>query len=50
MSVTHIDIDEDALERTAAHHGLTVLHDDAGYRTVARHTPDFSEHNIHDVS
>jgi predicted nucleic acid-binding protein len=34
---------------TAAHHGLTVLHDDADYRTVARHTPDFREHNIHDV-
>jgi predicted nucleic acid-binding protein len=26
----------------AAHHGLTVLHDDAGYRTVARHASDFS--------
>jgi predicted nucleic acid-binding protein len=35
---------------TAAHHGLTVLHDDADYRTVARHTPDFREHNISDVS
>ena len=35
---------------TAAHHGLTVLHDDADYRTVARHTPDFREHNILDVS
>jgi predicted nucleic acid-binding protein len=35
---------------TAAHHGLTVLHDDADYRTVARHTPDFREHNIRDVS
>jgi predicted nucleic acid-binding protein len=35
---------------TAAHHGLTVLHDDADYRAVARHAPDFSEHNIHDVS
>ena len=34
---------------TAAHHGLTVLHDDADYRTVARHAPDFSEHNIRDV-
>jgi predicted nucleic acid-binding protein len=34
---------------TAAHHGLTVLHDDTGYRTVARHAPDFSEHNIRDV-
>ena len=35
---------------TAAHHGLTILHDDAGYRTVARHAPDLSEHNIRDVS
>jgi predicted nucleic acid-binding protein len=35
---------------TAAHHGLTVLHDDADYRTVARHTPDFREHNIREVS
>ena len=35
---------------TAAHHGLTVLHDDADYRTVARHAPDFSEHNIRDVT
>jgi predicted nucleic acid-binding protein len=35
---------------TAAHHGLTVLHDDADYRTVARHAPDFMEHNIRDVS
>jgi predicted nucleic acid-binding protein len=35
---------------TAAHHGLTVLHDDADYRTVARHAPDFSEHNIGDIS
>lgn len=31
---------------TAAHHGLTVLHDDADYRTVARHAPDLSEHSI----
>ena len=35
---------------TAAHHGLTVLHDDADYRTVARHAPDFSEHNIRDIN
>ncbi len=34
---------------TAAHHGLTVLHDDADYRTVARHAPDLTEHNIRDV-
>lgn len=35
---------------TAAHHGLTVLHDDADYRTVARHAPDLTEHNIYDIS
>jgi predicted nucleic acid-binding protein len=35
---------------TAAHHGLTVLHDDVDYRTVARHVPDLSEHSIRDVS
>jgi predicted nucleic acid-binding protein len=35
---------------TAAHHGLTVLHNDTDYRTVARHAPDFSEHNICDVN
>jgi predicted nucleic acid-binding protein len=35
---------------TAAHHGLTVLHDDADYRTVARHAPDLTEHNIRDIS
>ncbi|MET9953569.1 PIN domain-containing protein [Streptomyces sp. NPDC006339] len=34
---------------TAAHHGLTVLHDDADYRTLARHAPDLSEHSVHDV-
>ena len=34
---------------TAAHHGLTVLHDDADYCTVARHAPDLTEHNIHDI-
>lgn len=35
---------------TAAHHGLTVLHDDADYRTVARHAPDLAEHNVYDTS
>jgi predicted nucleic acid-binding protein len=34
---------------TAAHHGLTVLHDDADYRTVARHAADLSQHNVHDI-
>lgn len=34
---------------TAAHHGLTVLHDDADYRTVARHAPDLNEHSVHDI-
>ncbi|MEU8539717.1 PIN domain-containing protein [Streptomyces sp. NPDC048717] len=31
---------------TAAHHGLTVLHDDADYRTIARHASDLSEQSI----
>ncbi|MBF8189686.1 PIN domain-containing protein [Nonomuraea sp. K274] len=35
---------------TAAQHGLTVLHDDADYRTVARHASDFREHNVHDIA
>ncbi|MFC9032974.1 PIN domain-containing protein [Streptomyces arboris] len=35
---------------TAAHHGLTVLHDDLDYRTVARHAPDLGEHSVHDVA
>jgi predicted nucleic acid-binding protein len=35
---------------TAAHHGLTVLHDDADYRTVARHSPDLAEQNINDLA
>ncbi len=35
---------------TAAHHGLTVLHDDRDYRTVARHASDLVEHNVHDVA
>ncbi|OXY84363.1 PIN domain-containing protein [Streptomyces sp. 2R] len=35
---------------TAAHHGLTVLHDDPDYRTVARHAPDLGEHSVHDVA
>ena len=34
---------------TAAHHGLTVLHDDADYRTVARHAPELTEHSVHNV-
>ena len=34
---------------TAAHHGLTVLHDDGDYRRVARHAADLSEHNVRDV-
>jgi predicted nucleic acid-binding protein len=35
---------------TAAHHGLTVLHDDADFGAVARHASDFSQHNIRDIS
>ena len=34
---------------TAAHHGLTVLHNEVDYRTVARHAPDLAEHDIHDI-
>jgi predicted nucleic acid-binding protein len=34
----------------AAHQGLTVLHDDADYRPVARHPPDLAEQNIHDLA
>ncbi|MFB7518239.1 PIN domain-containing protein [Streptomyces sp. NPDC056144] len=34
---------------TAAHHGLTVLHDDADYRTIARHAADLREHSVRDV-
>jgi hypothetical protein len=30
--------------------GDAVLHDDTGYRIVARHALDFREHNIFDVS
>jgi predicted nucleic acid-binding protein len=33
---------------TAAHCGLTVLHDDDYYRAVARHASELGEHNIHD--
>lgn len=35
---------------TAAHHDLTVLHDDTDYRTVARHAPDLAEQSIHDLA
>jgi predicted nucleic acid-binding protein len=35
---------------TAAHHGLAVLHDDADYRAIARHTSDLTEHNVHDIA
>ena len=35
---------------TAAHHGLAVLHEDADYRTVARHAPDLVEHSVNDIS
>ncbi|MGW6284119.1 PIN domain-containing protein [Streptomyces sp. NPDC055107] len=39
-----------AVAATAAHHGLTALHDDLDYRTVARHAPDLGEHSVHDVA
>jgi predicted nucleic acid-binding protein len=35
---------------TAAHHGLTVLHDDADYRTIGRHAPDLIAHSVHGSS
>jgi predicted nucleic acid-binding protein len=35
---------------TAAHHGLAVLHDDADYRTIARHAPDLTEHSVQDIT
>jgi len=35
--------------QTAAHHGLTIPHDDADYRNFARHALDLSEHNIRDI-
>ncbi|WTF62155.1 hypothetical protein OH791_14345 [Streptomyces anulatus] len=35
---------------TAAHHGLTVLHDDLDHRTVARHSPDLGGHSVHDIA
>ena len=35
---------------TAAYHGLTILHDDTDYRTVARHAAELTEHNVHDIS
>jgi predicted nucleic acid-binding protein len=34
---------------TAAHHGLTVLHDDHDFRSAAKHLPDVSERNVHDI-
>jgi hypothetical protein len=39
-----------AITGAAAHHGLTVLHDDADYRTVARHSHDLAEQNIYDLA
>lgn len=35
---------------TAAHHGLTVLHDEADYRVVALHASDLDEHSVHDAA
>ena len=35
---------------TAAHHGMTILHDDADFRTVAQHAPELAEHNINDTA
>ncbi|CCK65790.1 PIN domain-containing protein [Mycobacterium canetti] len=35
---------------TAAHYGLTVLHDDNDFATVARHAPELGQHNIYDIT
>ncbi|MET8508643.1 PIN domain-containing protein [Streptomyces sp. NPDC004787] len=45
-SVSAVDL---IIAATAAHHGLTVLHDDTDYRTIARHAPDLSEHSVRDA-
>ena len=34
---------------TAAHHGVSVLHDDADYVTAARHLTDLAERRVQDV-
>lgn len=38
------------ISATAAHYGLVVLHDDADYRTVAKHATGLAEHNIRDTA
>ncbi|MFR9750640.1 PIN domain-containing protein [Nocardia sp. 004] len=35
---------------TAAHHGLTVLHDDNDFAAVSRHAPELRQHNVHDIT
>ncbi|MGV9962710.1 PIN domain-containing protein [Streptomyces olivaceus] len=45
-SVSAVDL---VIAATAAHYGLTVLHDDADYGTVARHASDLNEYNVNDV-
>ncbi|WP_218007377.1 hypothetical protein [Nocardia otitidiscaviarum] len=35
---------------TAAHHGLTVLHDDNDFATLACHAPELGQHNIRDIA
>ncbi|MEV5606736.1 PIN domain-containing protein [Streptomyces sp. NPDC052225] len=34
---------------TAAHHGLTVLHDDADFTTLARTAPDLRARSVRDI-
>lgn len=46
-SVSAVDL---MIAATAAHHGMTILHDDADFRTVARHAPELAEHNINDTA
>lgn len=45
-SASAIDL---TIAATAAHHGLTVLHDDNDYQAVAHHASDLTECNVHSV-
>ncbi|WP_458690903.1 PIN domain-containing protein [Nocardia tengchongensis] len=46
-SASAIDL---VIAATAAHHGLTVLHNDNDFATVARHAPELRQHSIYDIS
>jgi predicted nucleic acid-binding protein len=43
LSASAVDL---TIAATAAHHGLTVLHADTDYRTVARHASDLAECSV----